>query len=394
MKNLINILYLHAGAELYGADVILLEIVKNLDKSKFKPYVILPCDGPLVDKMRQAGIEVVVKNYPILRRKYFNLNGIINYFKEFSVSLKELKCFCKEKDIHIIHSNTVAVLEGAFLGKSLGIIHIWHIHEMLENPKLLYKFLAKLMARRSHKILVVSKAVKEHWSKSGYFKNDKIFKVMHNGIDIKRFNPHNDVDYLRKEFNIRKNEKLVTFIGRINAIKGQNIFFEAMEEVMAKDWDVKALIVGSAFSGQEWRVDELVKQINNSPFKDRFIYSGFRDDAYNIHCLGDVFVLPSIKKDSFPTVVLEAMASKKPVVAFGSGGVTEMVTHGVNGYLADFANKRDLARYIYELIANDKIRNEMGDNGYKRVLNEFSSDKFKKNIEEFYLTLVYGSEKQ
>lgn len=48
---MINILYLNVGAELYGADVILLEILKNIDKSKFKPYVILPNDGPLVKEL-------------------------------------------------------------------------------------------------------------------------------------------------------------------------------------------------------------------------------------------------------------------------------------------------------------------------------------------------------
>ena len=52
-----NILYLHAGAEMYGADKILLELVTGLDKSKFHPIVVLPNDGILKDKLIENGIE-------------------------------------------------------------------------------------------------------------------------------------------------------------------------------------------------------------------------------------------------------------------------------------------------------------------------------------------------
>ena len=61
-----TILYLHAGAEMYGADKILLELVSGLDKTKFKPIVILPTDGILREKLEEANISVHVISYPIL----------------------------------------------------------------------------------------------------------------------------------------------------------------------------------------------------------------------------------------------------------------------------------------------------------------------------------------
>ena len=72
-----NILYLHAGAEMYGADIVLLELIKGLNKKEYNPYVVLPCEGLLVEKMKENYIPVQVITYPILRRKYFNLFGII-----------------------------------------------------------------------------------------------------------------------------------------------------------------------------------------------------------------------------------------------------------------------------------------------------------------------------
>ena len=78
-----TILYLHAGAEMYGADKILLELVTGLDKTKFRPIVVLPTDGVLREKLESAGIKVHVISYPILRRKYFNPKGIVNYLSSY-----------------------------------------------------------------------------------------------------------------------------------------------------------------------------------------------------------------------------------------------------------------------------------------------------------------------
>ena len=76
---MINILYLHAGAKMYGADKVMFDLIRNLDKNKFKPYVVLPTDGLLVDALRGEGVDVTVIPYTIMRRKYFNPKGILQY---------------------------------------------------------------------------------------------------------------------------------------------------------------------------------------------------------------------------------------------------------------------------------------------------------------------------
>ena len=84
-KKIINILYLHAGAEMYGADKVLLDLIRGLDKTKYNIYVVLPCDGVLVEELKKTGATVCVVPYPIMRRKLFNPKGIFsficNYFK-------------------------------------------------------------------------------------------------------------------------------------------------------------------------------------------------------------------------------------------------------------------------------------------------------------------------
>ncbi|HEM4855930.1 TPA: glycosyltransferase family 1 protein, partial [Streptococcus suis] len=85
-----RILYLHAGAELYGADKVLLELIKGLNKNEFEAHVILPTDGILVSALKEVGAKVEIINYPILRRKYFNLKGILNYFMSYNRYSKQV----------------------------------------------------------------------------------------------------------------------------------------------------------------------------------------------------------------------------------------------------------------------------------------------------------------
>ena len=96
-----KILYLHAGAEMYGADKVLLELIKGLDKDAFEVHVILPNDGVLVDALGKVGAKVKVIDYPILRRKYFNPKGILEYFGSYNRYSKQIAKYAK--DLSLIH---------------------------------------------------------------------------------------------------------------------------------------------------------------------------------------------------------------------------------------------------------------------------------------------------
>ena len=377
-----KILYLHAGAELYGADIVLLELLKNLDKSKFKPYVVLPCEGPLVDKFRECGVWVKVIEYPILRRKYFNPVGIFNYVKYYLKYSKIINNIVKELGIDIIHTNTAAVLEGIYIKKKSKLPLVWHIHEIIVKPKFMHKFLSYLIAKSSDEVITVSNAVKSHMQSTGYFKKD--IKVIYNGVDNNIFSPKNDSNYLRKEFNIPKEAKIVGMIGRVNAWKGQKDFLKAIESILEKNSNVYAMLVGGVFEGEEWRIEELKNIIDNMENKDRIIFSDYRKDTKNIHALYDVFVLPSTNPDPLPTVVLESMASETAIVGYKHGGICEMVRDKSNGLLAEVGNIKDLSDKINYLLDNEHEISNMSKNSRKRQEELFSIESYIKNISNVY----------
>lgn len=372
---MINILFLHAGAEMYGADKVMLDLIRNLDKKEFSAHVILPCDGVLVEALKKEGISVEVIPYPIMRRKYFNSKGIIRYGFGLLKYSKKITGIARERKIDIVHTNTAATLEGCFVSKKLHIPQLWSIHEIIVNPKLMFKLTSRWISKYASITITDSGAVKQHLMTSGCFQDDDIH-VIYNGVDANRFKPENDSTYLRKEWNIPEGSKVIGMMGRVNSWKGQGDFLKAANIVMAKYPDVYTVFVGSAYEGEEWRERELVEAIAQSPYKDRIINQGYRTDSEGIYKLYDIFVLPSTNPDPLPTVVLEAMATGKPVVGYKHGGVCEMVADGENGLLAEVRDPEDLAAKIMKLLDDDKLRVKMGEASRKRLLEKFSIESY------------------
>ncbi|MEG2353337.1 MAG: glycosyltransferase family 4 protein [Clostridium sp.] len=380
-----NILFIHGGAELYGADIILLQLLKSLNKKEYKAYVLLPNHGPLVKEIQDIGVEVEVKEYPILRRKFFTPMGIIKYGIGFSKSIFKLKKYIKEKDIDIIQSNTVAVLEGAVLHSITKKPHIWHVHEIIKEPKFLNDFYKKFLPKHATKIVCVSEAVKENLLTENK-KYEEKFKVIHNGIDSLKFTAYEN-NKIREELNLTKDEIIIGTIGRVNKIKGQGFLLDVAKKVIKKHDNVSFYLVGSAFEGQENLMEELVEKSKDEELKGRVYISEFRSDIADIYNNLDIFVLSSIKPDSFPTVVLESMSTGIPVVANVTGGVNEMIEDGKDGFLIHDISVDNMANKLEKLIEDENLRKTFAREGISKIKTRFTTESFISKFESLYTTI-------
>lgn len=379
-----RILYLHAGAEMYGADKVLLELVKGLDKDEFEPHIILPNDGPLVEALSQVGAEVSVLDYPILRRKYFNPKGIVDYIRSYHFYAKQIASYAKEHNIDLVHNNTTAVLEGIYLKRKLKLPLIWHVHEIIVQPKVISDFINMLMGRYADKIVTVSQAVANHIKQSPFIKDSQV-EVIYNGVDNAVYYPM-DASSIREKFDIAQDALVIGMIGRVNAIKGQNDFIEAVEPLLEKNEQAVAFLAGGVFPGEEWRLEELDKRIASSSVVSQIHRIDYYDKTSELYNMFDIFVLPSIKPDSLPTVVLEAMACSKPVVGYNNGGIAEMVVDDKSGYLVKPNRPQELSNAISLLIDSSEKREKFGRVGYQRQKELFSLESYIKNFSELYKT--------
>lgn len=377
-----RILYLHAGAEMYGADKVLLELIKGLDRKEFEAHVILPNDGVLVEALRQVGAQVSVLDYPILRRKYFNPKGIVNYIRSYNFYAKRIALYAQEHSIDMVHNNTAAVLEGIYLKRKLKLPLIWHVHEIIVKPKAISDFINMLMGRYADKIVTVSQAVANHIKQSPFIKDSQV-EVIYNGVDNAVYYPM-DASSIREKFDIAQDALVIGMIGRVNAIKGQNDFIEAVEPLLEKNEQAVAFLAGGVFPGEEWRLEELDKRIASSSVVSQIHRIDYYDRTSELYNMFDIFILPSIKPDSLPTVVLEAMACSKPVVGYNNGGIAEMVVDDKSGCLVKPNRPQELSKAISLLLDSSEKREKFGRVGYQRQKELFSLESYIKNFSEFY----------
>lgn len=379
-----RILYLHAGAEMYGADKVLLELIKGLDSKEFEAHVILPNDGVLVEALRQVGAQVSVLDYPILRRKYFNPKGIADYIRSYNFYAKQIALYAREHSIDMVHNNTAAVLEGIYLKRKLKLPLIWHVHEIIVKPKAISDFINMLMGRYADKIVTVSQAVANHIKQSPFIKDSQV-EVIYNGVDNAVYYPM-DASSIREKFDIAQDALVIGMIGRLNAIKGQNDFIEGVEPLLEKNEQAVAFLAGGVFPGEEWRLEELDKRIASSSVVSQIHRIDYYDKTSELYNMFDIFVLPSIKPDSLPTVVLEAMACSKPVVGYNNGGIAEMVVDDKSGCLVKPNRPQELSNAISLLLDSSEKREKFGRVGYQRQKELFSLESYIKNFSELYKT--------
>jgi glycosyltransferase involved in cell wall biosynthesis len=148
-----------------------------------------------------------------------------------------------------------------------------------------------------------------------------------------------------------------------------------------KDEKISCLLAGK---GSEKK--NLEKQVEKNNLLNKFMFLGVVDAVPEFLSKLDMFVLPS-RWEGFGLVILEAGASKLPVVASDVDGIKEIIRNNHNGLLFKAGDADDLARKIKELIDDKQKRERLAKELYKNTRDNFSIDKMVKKYEKIYLSL-------
>lgn len=367
-----KLLILHSSSDLYGASKILLTSLAIFKKHGHEAIVVLSAKGELSERLAQMDVRVVYMPLGIIRRKYMNPKGLINRVQATRQAIKAIKEIIIAEKITLVYSNTTAVLAGAFAAKQLGIRHIWHVHEIILRPNFLFRGLSYLLKHYADKIIVVSKAVQDHWAK--HIPISKILLV-YNGIDYSEY----QLQVAQRESSHRAKLR-IGMIGRVHHWKGQDYFLQIAGELIKTNPHLEFIMVGDAFPGNEYLYEKINRLKTELNLVNAVTDLGYRTDIPAILQQLDIFVLPSILPDPFPTVVLEAMASGKAIVATNHGGATEMIEFDKEGLLIPWDNAKAAAEIMKPIIENDAKRKAMGAAAAKKVRVEFSLEAFEERI--------------
>lgn len=363
-----HVLFVHSSAELYGSDRSLLNIVSGLDPSRYRPFVVLPCQGPLVEALQKLP-NVTVEVFPVavLRRKNLSIRGGLAFLRDLVASVRFFKSFIREHGIHIVDTNTAVVFPGAIAAKAMGCKSVWHIREIIKSG-LENRVISLVMQRYAHVIIANSRATGEALKVAP----EKI-RVVYNAVQE------------RPDAQLRPHSRpTVGMAGRINRWKGQKLFCDVAALVRRQVPDVEFVIAGEAYAGEAHLKQELQAYIRALGLEDTVTLLGQVEDMPGFYSGLDVFCLPSTQPEPFGLVVIEAMEFGIPVVATDHGGPREIITQGEDGYLVSPQGPEEMAQRVTQLLLDPQSRQAMGSRGREKKRATFSVPAMVRGIEAVF----------
>jgi len=340
-----------------GQEDILFNLTACLPALNVSPRVISLHDGPLVERLRAADVEVEVIEGGRLRQP-----------AHFVRTVRALRATMMQGHFDAVYSNMPkAHLYVAWGARRQRIPTLWCQAGYPDPPHWLDRLASALPANaiiaESRDAVAAQERLTPH----------RTVHLMHPGIDIKHFTVRADPN-LRQRYGIPLDASLVSIVGRLQPWKGQRQFLQAAATVARSHTSAYFAVVGGAILG--WEGDypnELERLASSLGLRERTVFTGHTTEVAGWMAASDVVVNAS-EPEPFGLVVVEAMASGCAVVALSKGGPRDVIEHGTSGLLCGSREPRVLAEAIMGLVGSADLRARLGEAARALVQSRFTRE--------------------
>jgi len=208
--------------------------------------------------------------------------------------------------------------------------------------------------------------------------------LVNSGVDPDRIKPGSGNPF-RGELGISEGALLIGNISALTDHKGQRYFIEAIPQILLKAPEARFVIVGSGELEEDLKAQAAGLGLN-----DALTFTGFRSDVDEIMDALDIFVMSS-HMEGLGTIVMDALAASKPVVATQAGGIPEIIGEDRGaGLLVPPKDPAAIADAVLELIEDEGLAVSLAAAGRKRVVDKFSAKAMMEGNLALYRELGYG----
>jgi L-malate glycosyltransferase len=382
-----RIVFLSHTGQVSGAERVLLDMLRGLDRARYEPIVVCPEEGNLHGAVAAEGVACIPA--PQLRARItLHPVRLLRYAASVIASVLRVRTILLRLDPDLIHANSpragiVATLATAGTGRTV----IWHVHDILpRHPVSIAVRLLGYLSRRT-RVIAVSDATAHAFRGRLQF-GDRI-RTIHNGVELSRFpaKEPGSASELKRRLGIPEESFLVCAVGQICARKGLMELLRAFEMSYASAPSMHVAIVGKVvFSHEETYREQLLRYVANTKIGERVHFTGEVRDASGVLRGTDLLVLNSLE-EPFGLVLVEAMSSGTPVLAARVGGIPEIVTDAVNGWLVEKGDIAGLSRRLVALSQNRSALERAADIAQRTTCPRFSLERFHQNLQGFYAEL-------
>lgn len=381
----------------------------DVDVTVFVPYAV-QFNGKLIDS---DGVKIVNYKYMPFTSLHtigyghsmksdfnFNLQDLFLMPFLFLMGVIKLSALLRKEEFDVMQAhwavpNTLIAVFGRFFARSPAkLFTSFPGSDVTVITKLgwIGKIFAKII-NRSDYLSCNSSDLREDLVKAGIDKNRIDFVIY--GVDNKRiFFSEEERARLRRIWGVSEDDIVLLLIGRFVPKKGFGTAFKSLKYLTECKKKVRMVVVGDGPQKNEYL--DILREEGTESYVN-FVGEIPTGDLSKYYSACDIFLMPSqrLPSDGLNVVVPEAMACGRAIVASNVGGNDLVVFHGVNGYLHDENNPKQLAEFVIKLIEHPELAREMGQHSLKLVKERFNWDAIARYyLERYHDTLSENRESQ
>lgn len=363
-----RVLYIGHSGQLAGAERCYLETSLALKQQGVEVVGLLPCRGPLLDRLAQAGIPCHVHWYPwwISRRK-FGVRKRLRLIYQCVTGAIRMVSYMRRVNPDVVITNSIAAPPiGSLAAGVLRRPHVWYVHEFGREDHATDFVLGErlscgIMSLLSSVVLVNSRAVERKFKK---LMSGRKIRLVRYAVEI----DSRDAAAGRPGGRGSERPLHVVLLGRYDPGKGQEEAIEALRIATGRGCDVRAALVGGGSDDYSVRLRSLVDRYRLGA---RVAMVEFSPDPLRYLAEADVALMCS-RNEAFGRVTLEAMKMGVPVIGSNTGATPEIVKPGVNGWLYRACDPSELAERIIWCHAHREETRRMGEQAREWAQTEFT----------------------
>jgi glycosyltransferase involved in cell wall biosynthesis len=371
-----KILHVIDSDGLYGAEIMLLNLMEEQQRMNLTPVLLNICD--LVGNENMMHEEIRKRKLTAI---HFNMKR--GYSLKSALKLIRM---AREAKITIIHSHGYKgdILIGSLPKHIRNIPMVRTQHGRTSTKTLskiwLYEVLDKLILRRMDAVVHVNNSVPRRVNGRNLV-GIKNF-IIENGIPELRFDPDSafQSDPAVREFC--KDSFVIGTICRLSEEKGLGHLIAALRTLSDQYVNFKVVIIGE---GPQRRTLEAI--ISDAGLSQKILLAGYRNSAYHYLPNFNVFVLPSLT-EGLPITILEAMQAEVPIIATRVGGIPAVLENGKLGTLIKPEDPKALADAITHIWSDPMASMEMSKNARKVAITKYSSRRMAEDYMRVYETIL------
>lgn len=380
--NKIKILYLIPTLRSGGAERQLIEILKNLDKKKYQPILVLIYSYKDIDYKEIFNLNISIRTLNKKKGNKLDILGLIWRLRKLIIS----------ENPDIIHSylnlaNLYSRLSSLLISRKI-------ITSIRSIMPLFWLNIEKLLHRRSDLILTNSEIIKKQLVSKIGVQNKKVY-VVYNGIDINRFRKFSVKNSTSSKFgiNTETNHFIILMVAQFYSYKNHMCLLKAFK-MLIKNKNLpkypKLIFIGKI---TEIKIFEEVKEfVRINHLSEQCTILEPINKIEQLYNIGNVLVLPSFH-EGFPNVVLEAMACELPVIVSEAANTANIIVNNDSGFVFKNNNYIELSKLLRKVIMMDPDKlAKIAKNARITIEDKYTSKIMTKKIEEMYISILSKNE--